>query len=199
MKGYLGPRLTGIDTLELYSSGLRTYWQDVGAGSLTLAHAEGTLPWLEAGELIRERIDSGLIVPFLLLRHQNRALKDYHWHWFNLAGYDERQGGLKVKVVTYGSFRWLDFRSSGRPGTGARAGLSASLPLEWVRGRERMAILDQVKGGLIVSCQALDEEPLHGPMLMAAMARAAALGGAVAIRTNGYQEVEVIKKSQVCP
>ncbi len=110
MKGYLGPRLTGIDTLELYSSGLRTYWQDVGAGSLTLAHAEGTLPWLEAGELIRERIDSGLIVPFLLLRHQNRALKDYHWHWFNLAGYDERQGGLKVKVVTYGSFRWLDFR-----------------------------------------------------------------------------------------
>ena len=57
-----------------------------------------------------------------------------------------------------------------------------------------MAILDQVKGGLIVSCQALDEEPLHGPMLMAAMARAAALGGAVAIRTNGYQEVEVIKK-----
>ncbi len=54
--------------------------------------------------------------------------------------------------------------------------------------------LEQVRNGLIVSCQALDEEPLHGPMLMAAMARAAALGGAVGIRTNGYQEVEVIKK-----
>jgi hypothetical protein len=110
MKGYLGPRLTGIDTLELYSSGLQAYWQDVGAGSLTLAHAEGTLPWMEAGELIRDRIDSGMIVPFLLLRHQSRALKDYHWHWFNLAGYEERQGGFYVKVVTYGSFRWLDFR-----------------------------------------------------------------------------------------
>src|SRR5690554_4337618 len=71
MKGYLGPRLTGIDTLELYSSGLQAYWQDVGAGSLTLAHAEGTLPWMEAGELIRDRIDSGMIVPFLLLRHQS--------------------------------------------------------------------------------------------------------------------------------
>lgn len=57
-----------------------------------------------------------------------------------------------------------------------------------------MNALEQVKNGLIVSCQALEEEPLHGPMFMAAMARAAALGGAVGIRTNGVQEVEVIKR-----
>lgn len=57
-----------------------------------------------------------------------------------------------------------------------------------------MNFLEQVRNGLIVSCQALDEEPLHGPMLMAAMARAVALGGAAGIRTNGVQEVEVIKK-----
>lgn len=57
-----------------------------------------------------------------------------------------------------------------------------------------MNALEQVKKGLIVSCQALEEEPLHGPMFMAAMARSAALGGAVGIRTNGVQEVEVIKK-----
>lgn len=56
-----------------------------------------------------------------------------------------------------------------------------------------MNALEQMKNGLIVSCQALDEEPLHGPMLMAAMARAVALGGAAGIRTNGVQEVEVIK------
>lgn len=57
-----------------------------------------------------------------------------------------------------------------------------------------MNALEQVKGGLIVSCQALENEPLHGPMLMAAMAHAVALGGAVGIRTNGVKEVEVIKK-----
>lgn len=57
-----------------------------------------------------------------------------------------------------------------------------------------MEVLEQLKNGLIVSCQALDEEPLHGPMLMAAMARAVALGGAVAIRSNGVQEAEVISK-----
>ena len=59
-----------------------------------------------------------------------------------------------------------------------------------------MKFLKQVKNGLIVSAQALEGEPLHGPMLMAAVARAAALGGAAAIRTNGTVEVEVIKKLQ---
>lgn len=57
-----------------------------------------------------------------------------------------------------------------------------------------MDVLRRIKGGLIVSCQALEDEPLHGPMFMAAMARSAALGGAVGIRTNGVQEVDVIKK-----
>ncbi|NMB00032.1 MAG: N-acetylmannosamine-6-phosphate 2-epimerase [Firmicutes bacterium] len=57
-----------------------------------------------------------------------------------------------------------------------------------------MDVLHRIKGGLIVSCQALEDEPLHGPMFMAAMARSAALGGAVGIRTNGVQEVDVIKK-----
>lgn len=57
-----------------------------------------------------------------------------------------------------------------------------------------VSLLQHVRDKLIVSCQALDEEPLHGPMLMAAMARAVALGGASGIRTNGVQEVEVIKR-----
>ncbi|HAN94802.1 MAG: N-acetylmannosamine-6-phosphate 2-epimerase [Limnochordia bacterium] len=57
-----------------------------------------------------------------------------------------------------------------------------------------MSVLHAVHRGLIVSCQALEEEPLHGPMLMAAMARAVQLGGAVGIRANGPQDVEVIKR-----
>jgi len=62
-----------------------------------------------------------------------------------------------------------------------------------------LGVLRTIQRGLIVSCQALEEEPLHGPMFMAAMARAVQLGGAVGIRTNGRQEVEVIKKLTGCP
>lgn len=37
-------------------------------------------------------------------------------------------------------------------------------------------MIEKLKGGLIVSCQALDSEPLHGSEFMAAMALAAKIG-----------------------
>ena len=50
------------------------------------------------------------------------------------------------------------------------------------------------KRGLIVSCQARDDEPLHGAGIMARMARAAEIGGAVGIRADGSQDISEIKK-----
>lgn len=57
-------------------------------------------------------------------------------------------------------------------------------------------ILSKIKGKLIVSCQALEEEPLYNKdfSLMPFMAKAAMLGGACAIRTNSYRDVLLIKK-----
>jgi N-acylglucosamine-6-phosphate 2-epimerase len=54
-------------------------------------------------------------------------------------------------------------------------------------------ILPGLRGGLIVSCQALPDEPLHGSHHMAAMARAAVAGGASAIRANGADDVAAIR------
>lgn len=50
----------------------------------------------------------------------------------------------------------------------------------------------QVRGRLIVSCQALAHEPLHGAPIMARMAVAAQQGGAAAIRANGPDDVRAI-------
>jgi len=47
--------------------------------------------------------------------------------------------------------------------------------------------------GLIVSCQARADDPLHGPWFMAAMARAAAEAGAVAVRANGAADVAAVR------
>jgi N-acylglucosamine-6-phosphate 2-epimerase/N-acetylmuramic acid 6-phosphate etherase len=49
------------------------------------------------------------------------------------------------------------------------------------------------KGGLIVSCQARPDNPLHGPLFMAAMALAARDGGAAVIRANGPTDVRAVK------
>jgi N-acylglucosamine-6-phosphate 2-epimerase len=56
-----------------------------------------------------------------------------------------------------------------------------------------------VRGGLIVSCQALAHEPLHGADMMARMARAAAEGGAVAIRANSPADIAAIRRAVTLP
>lgn len=49
--------------------------------------------------------------------------------------------------------------------------------------------------GLIVSCQARADNPLHGAQFMAAMALAARDGGAVAIRANGADDVAAVNRA----
>ncbi len=55
-------------------------------------------------------------------------------------------------------------------------------------------LLAQLRGGLIVSCQAEVGEPLYGSSHMAAMAVAAAQSGAVGIRANYPQDIAAIRK-----
>lgn len=57
-------------------------------------------------------------------------------------------------------------------------------------------ILEKIKGKLIVSCQALPDEPLYSEKMsiMPFMAKAAILAGAAAIRTSSVRDVVEIKK-----
>lgn len=55
-------------------------------------------------------------------------------------------------------------------------------------------VLQKIKDQLIVSCQALEDEPLHSPFIMGRMARAAFEGGASGIRANSIVDIEEIKK-----
>ncbi len=57
------------------------------------------------------------------------------------------------------------------------------------------AIFDRLAGGLIVSCQALPDEPLFSSYIMSRMAYAAMEGGAVGIRANSISDIREIKKN----
>lgn len=50
-------------------------------------------------------------------------------------------------------------------------------------------MLDKIKGKLVVSCQALEDEPLHSSFIMSKMALAAAQGGASGIRAQSKADI----------
>ncbi len=52
-----------------------------------------------------------------------------------------------------------------------------------------MNVIDRLRGGLIVSCQAYPGEAMRDPRTMVQVARAAAAGGAVAVRLQGIDDV----------
>lgn len=54
--------------------------------------------------------------------------------------------------------------------------------------------MQELKKGLIVSCQALEDEPLYSSFIMSKMSVAAKEGGAIGIRANSISDIHEIKK-----
>jgi N-acylglucosamine-6-phosphate 2-epimerase len=62
-----------------------------------------------------------------------------------------------------------------------------------------MELLDQLRGGLIVSCQAPPGSPLENPQVIAAMAAAAERAGAAGVRINGPANVQTVRAAVKIP
>lgn len=60
-------------------------------------------------------------------------------------------------------------------------------------------LIEKLKGGLIVSCQVFEDEPIYTPDLATVMAKAALWAGAVGIRANSPEQIRAIKKEVDLP
>ena len=66
-------------------------------------------------------------------------------------------------------------------------------------GPSRRPVLAAIRGRLVVSCQALEGLPFNSPAMLAEMARAAELGGAIAIRANRPENIRAIRDATSLP
>lgn len=139
MKPYLRPRKGGVSRLSMYTEGFGRYLRDHGGRSLRgkLFGFAGEHSVGEAAEVLREQLLRGIPVPCLTLKHADPAYDDYVWHWFLLTGIRQAgaqemthacdipapSGGLEVKLVTYGTWRWVDFARLWNTGYAEKGGL----------------------------------------------------------------------------
>ncbi len=56
-----------------------------------------------------------------------------------------------------------------------------------------MTVLNRLKGGLVASCQPVDDGPMDHPDIVAAMAMAAIAGGAIALRIEGVDNLRAVR------
>ena len=110
MKPYLSPRMHGINRTETYIDGLNAYLADTGCMPFVMEGVSGETDIEKAVCLVKEQIDRGFPVPYLMLLHRDKKLDDYMWHWFLLNGYEEDGKHTRVKAVSYGKAVWMDLR-----------------------------------------------------------------------------------------
>jgi len=61
------------------------------------------------------------------------------------------------------------------------------------------AILDRLRGGLVASCQPVDDGPMDRPDIVAAMAKAAVAGGAAGLRIEGVENLRAARAAVDVP
>lgn len=110
IKKYLHPKINGISTLQLYIDGFKLYLEDIKCNEINIKPFSGVNCVDAAQKIVMSQIDKEIPIPFLLLKHKNKELDEYVWHWFIIAGYKKTYGDLLVKVITYGKYEWISFK-----------------------------------------------------------------------------------------
>ena len=61
----------------------------------------------------------------------------------------------------------------------------------------KLALLESLKGGLIVSCQTQKDEPIYTEDMVVKMAECAKWGGAVGLRLNSPEQIRKVKEANL--
>lgn len=123
MKPYLKPRFGGISELDIYIDGYKNFLKDNNHNEFEIIGFSGEEPFDKAKEVIKKQIDKELPIPYLQLKHRSFSLRFFNWHWFMIAGYEEKGEDFFVKAITYGSGYWLDLKRLWNTGKKKKGGM----------------------------------------------------------------------------
>jgi hypothetical protein len=99
---YVHPGFRGMPKTSLFEAAFSRYAASRGA-PVCFDDLQGDAPYEAAARFVREHIDAGLTIQFLLLKHRHPEFADMEWHWFTLTGYEERNdGGMTVVYADEG-------------------------------------------------------------------------------------------------
>ena len=123
MKPYIKPRAGGVKKLSMFIDGFSNYLKDVGDTRLEMEEFAGEHTHQEAAALIKEQIDAGFPVPYLMLRHTDPEYKDFVWQWFLCYGYEETESDILITVATYGEASTFSLKDLWNTGYEEKGGL----------------------------------------------------------------------------
>lgn len=98
---YIYPRFMGLHKLPLYVSGYEKFAQECGE-TVEISCLDGNEDVKKAERFIKNAIDEGYPIAYLLLKHRDEDIDEIEWHWFTVMGYEEKAEDLTVKFVTWG-------------------------------------------------------------------------------------------------
>lgn len=102
MKPYLRPRFQGVDRLEIFTDAANKYLSDHGVTGLEVDSLSADVSYNVFEETLVRQIDRDIPVPCLILRHKQKNLNDFSWHWFWFSGYKKTEERCLVETISYG-------------------------------------------------------------------------------------------------
>ncbi len=123
MKPFLSPRFSGIDSTELLIDGFEDYLESVGDDRISLSSLHADCGYEIYKNEIKRLLDNDMPVPMLNLKHKDPKLKDFVWHWFWIAGYEEFADEFAVKLISYAEVYWFSLKDIYNSGYKQKGGI----------------------------------------------------------------------------
>ena len=121
---YLHPGIGGMTSIDKFAAQIGKYISTTGADTRTRV-LRGNADYGQAEAFVKQSLDNGFPVMYLMLKHRNPVFADYEWHWFTLTGYEDDGADMDITFATWGEKHTFSLRQAWDTGKAWRGGMVA--------------------------------------------------------------------------